>query len=491
MGGIEPDSYKAFSPPREQSGAMTETNSSRSAFGPRQAEVLSGWVETVQSSPTGIGYDFTTRSADDRLAEALDAFLDDPTREHFTEVCNSLERASVMEGYIIGQWPDSLEELAAFLQEIRAAETWDDDWTEHFGSPTWLFELFTRTHATYPVVDTQTQTYLRRFGIRVDDDFESQVAGMQTFRDRYEQAVGQVTAATEYEVSLDREIDELFQLLYQFSKDDIPPRLLGVEKPVYEPLIGFEGTRYDGGRIEFDIDLVERVLAAYSEGVAADTYVDSTSLTDAQRDEFWCGSYPEGWKHEAATQVSESLFSELDATALDTDGLEDVLAAFDKGYGIIDGSIIEYLLSPQQGWRIWGDFKERTREKPEVAAAVLSRFFDPDASYVTGRLELFRWYYGDEENLRAGALMKLATGLLMLAQPNRYVMYQHSRCKAFMEDVCISGFEVDRGYNPTQYHRINAAAKELKDQLDSRLDRDATMVDVQSIFYFWKENPLN
>lgn len=469
---------------------MTEKNSSGSSLGPRQAELLTGWAETVKSSPTGIGYDFTSPSADEKLEAALDAFQDDPTRKHFTEVCNSLERASVMEGYIIGQWPDSLEDLAAFLGDIRAAETWDDDWTEHFGSATWLYEVFTRTHATHPVVDTQTQNYLRRFGIRADDDVESQLAGMQTFRDLYEQNVGAATAETDYEVSIDREIDELFQLFYQFSKDDIPPRLLGLEKPVYEPLIGFEGTRHDGGRIELDIDLVERALEAYSEGIAAGAYDAESTLTDTQRDEYWCGSYDESWKHEAARKVNESLFAEMDATSLDADDLEDVLAAFDRGYGIIDGSIIEYLLGPQQGWRIWGAFKERTREHPERAAAVLSRFFDPDASYVTGRLALFQWYYGDEDSLRTGALMKLATGLLMLAQPDRYVMYQYSRCKAFFDDVCLSDFEVETGYNPTQYHRINAAAEELRDQLDPHLDRDATMADVQSIFYFWKDQPL-
>lgn len=470
---------------------MTEKNSDGSSLGPRQAELLTGWAQTVKSSPTGIGYDFTSPPPEKDLEKALDAFQVEPTREHFTAVCRSLERASVLEGYIIGQWPDSLEELAAFFQEIREAETWNEDWTEQFGSATWLFELFTRTHTTYPVVDTQTQNYLRRFGIRVDDDFESQLAGMQKFRDIYEQEVGQVTEGTDYEVSIIREMDELFQLFYQFSKDDIPPRLLGHEKPVYEPLIGFEGTRNDGGRIELDIDLVERVLEAYSEGINAGAYDAASSLTDTERDEFWCGSYDEGWKHEAAAKVSTSLFSEMDVTALDTDDLEDVLAVFDSGYGIIDGSVIEYLLGPQQGWRIWGAFEDRTRENPDVAAAVLSRFFDPDASYVTGRLELFRWYYGDEENLRTGALMKLATGLLMLAQPDRYVMYQYSRCKAFFDDVCISGFEVETGYNPTQYHRINAAAGELREQLDPRLDRDATMADVQSIFYFWKDHPLN
>lgn len=469
---------------------MDKDTLGNSRLGPRQRELLDGWRQTVASTGSGVGYDFTAPSTRDVLEDALDTFEAEPSRENFKDVCGSLERASVMEGYVVGQWPESLEDLASLLREVEQAESWNVRWTENFRSDTWLFEVFTRTHDAYPVVDTQSQSYLRRFGIRVDDEFQSQLEGMESFRDRYEDVVGHVTEDTEYESSINREIDELFSLLYHFSRDDIPPRLLGRDKPVYEPLIGFSGTHHDGGRIELDIDLLEKVASTYSKGRNKGKYQAEADISESDRRDLWCVSHDEGWKHTAARDVSSKLSDEIGFTELEPSDIEDLLNIYDEGYGVVNGPIIEKLLGPQQGWRIWDDFKERTRENPEVAAAVLSRFFDPDADYITGRLDLFRWYYEDDDNLRTGALMKLATGLLMLARPSEYVMYQYSRCKAFFGDVCISGFEVDQGFNPAQYHRINAAATEIQKELDEHMNEDATMTDVQSIFYFCKDEPL-
>lgn len=459
-------------------------------LGPRQRELLEGWRTTVRASPTGIGYDLTAPDPRIALEAALDDVRAEPTSDIFADLWATLRRTTTAYAYVIGKWPESIADLAAFLAEVSDAEAWDPEWTDVLRSPTWLFEVFTRTHDELPVVDTQTQTYLRRFGIRVDDDFRSNLNGMRRLQRAYEAVVGHVTAGTDYEVPVTRELDELFALLHAFPKAELPPRLLGRTRPVYEPLTGFEGTTHDGGRIELDVDLVERAVDAYVDGVEAGAYNIDPSLPESERRQYWCGTYDEEWKHEAAAEVSRTLRDDLDGTALSSDELERVLEVFDEGHGAVSDSVIKHLLGPRQGWRVWDAFEERTVENPENTAAVLSRLFDPEADYVTGRLDLFKWYYEDDDALRTGSLMKLATGLLMLAWPDRYVQYQYGRCKAFADDVCVSAFEVEMGYNPTQYHRINSAAASLRDRIDERIDRDATMCDVQSMFYFWGAEPL-
>jgi hypothetical protein len=459
-------------------------------FGPRQQELLEGWRTTVQASPTGLGYDFTAPAPKERLDTRLNEFIAEPTKETLAELWQTLHRTTVSYGYILGQWPESLDELARFLDRVRHAKEWNSTWNEPIRSTSWLYELYSRTHDSIPVIDTFTEQYLRRFGIRVDDDFDSQRRGMERFRAGYEETIGHITAETDYTVSLTREIDELFALIHEFSKADLPSILVGQAKPVYEPLIGFEAKSHDGGRIELDIDIIERVVEQYAAGVKAGAYGIDESLPEDQQRHYWCGHFTKKWKHDAADAVSDVLRGEIDGTALEPSNLDRLLAVFNEGHGVIDQPIIEYLLGPQQGWRVWGQFKERTRENEAVAAAVISRFFDYEADYVTGRLELFRWYYENDDSLRTGSLMKLASGLLMLAWPKRYVMYQYQPCKAFFSDVSVNSFEVDTGYNPTEYHRINAAAERIRERLDNQLSREATMCDIQSIFYFWNKNPL-
>lgn len=459
-------------------------------LGPRQQELLEGWRRTVQTAPSGLGYDFTRSPVRVDLESAIDTFVAEPSSERFSDFWDTLTRTTTPYSYVLGKWPGSIESLAEFLDEVRTATTWDPGWASEFRSPTWLYELFSRTHDTYPVIDTHTQTHLRRFGIRISDDFQGHIDGMERFQTAYEATVGHVTADTAYEVPITRELDELFGLLHQFDPAELAPRLLGRETPVYEPLIGFAATSHDGGQIELNIDLVETVIDAYVEGVEAGAYGIDPDLPEAEREAHWCGTYDEQWKHEAAESVSTVLRDEVDGTALSSEDLDRVIEVFDEGHGVISAPVIQYLLNPRQGWRVWDAFKERTQARPENAAAVLSRFFDPEAAYVTGRLDLFDWFYGDGEDLHAGALMKLATGLLMLAWPERYVLYQYGRCSSFFDDVCVSAFEVETGYNPAQYHRINVAAEELRLRVDERLSRPATMCDIQSIFYFWHDEPL-
>lgn len=464
----------------------------RPRLGPRQQELLDGWRTTVQHAPSGIGYNFTAPDPRVGLEAALDEFRDDPTTDTFAALWETLRRTTTPYGYILGKWEGSIDDLAAFLHEVRLADEWHSDWADLLRSPTWLFELFSRTAPHLPVVDTQSQTSLRRFGIRVGDDFPSSLEGMRRFQRAYEDTIGHVTADTEYEVPITRELDELFALLHEFPKTDLPSYLLGRDKPVYEPLTGFAGTTHDGGPIELDVDLVETAVDAYAEGIEAGAYNVDPALSESERSQYWCGNYDEEWKHDAARAVSDTLHGQLDGTALSTADLNRVLDVFDEGHGAVSDSVIKYLMGPRQGWRVWDAFEERTFELPEVSAAVLSRLFDPESAYVTGRLDLFEWHYEDDDALRVGALMKLATGLLMLAWPDRYVQYQYGRCKAFFDDVCVSGFEVETGYNPIQYHRINEAATRLRDRIDERIaiNRPVTMCDVHSLFYFWGAESL-
>ncbi|WP_255197771.1 hypothetical protein [Halorarius litoreus] len=479
---------------------MTNTGDSTDAatdhrFGPRQRELLDGWAKTVSKAASGVAYDFTTPDPRETLLADFQTFRSSPSKEAFYSFWSTdgLQRTTVFGAYILNQWDGDVSDLASFLTTVREADTWDPEWADLIASESWLFEFFSRTTPELPVVDSQTQSLLRKFGLRVGGDFNSSLAGMEAFTEAYRAHVGHATASTDHEVSIRCEIDELFELILGWSNEDLAPRLLGRSKPVYEPLIGWEGTADDGGRIEFDTDLVDRALAEYAAGVAAGAYGEGDS--DGEYDAYWCGNYEEAWTHQAAAAVSNALTSELDGTDLSPDDLERVIEVYDTGHGVISSPVIEYLLGGR-GWATWGPFKDHTREHSETAALVLSRLFDHEWSYVTGRLDVFRWFYEDAENLSAdGTLMRLATGLLMLAAPDDYVMYQYSRAKSFFADVCVSEFTVDTGFDTTQYHHINVAAAELRDRLqdhfdDRAIERRATMVDIQAIFYFWHENPL-
>lgn len=464
-------------------------------FGPRQRELLDGWAKTAHQSASGVAYDFTSPDPRESLLTAFENFRSSPSKESFYDLWGSegLRRTTVVGGYILNQWPGDLTDLASFLEEVHEADIWRPDWADRIASESWLFEFFSRTTSNLPIVDSQSQSLLRKFGLRVDSDFESSLAGMEAFTESYRAHVGQATATTDHEVPVRREIDELFELILGWSNEELAPRLLGRSTPVYEPLVGWEGTTKDGGRVEFDTDLVDRALAAYAAGVAAGAYGEG--IGDGDRDTYWCGNYDEAWTHQAAAAVSNALNSDLDGTDLSPDDLEHLIEVYDAGHGVVSSPVIEYLLGGR-GWATWGPFKEHTREHPETAALVLSRLFDREWSHVTGRLDVFKWFYQDANQLSGdGTLLRLATGLLMLAAPDDYVMYQYSRAQSFFEDACVSEFTVDTGFDTTQYHYINEAAGELRDRLQDHFDdrevqRPATMVDIQAIFYFWHDEPL-
>jgi len=190
---------------------MTET------LDPRQRDMLSAWRAAASTTATGPDFDLTSDRHTARLKERVEAFVDNPTDRTFETLWSS----STFRGAVVGgpavvrrSW-ESVEEFAAFIAEIRDADSYDPDWEEQFVTASMVWELYGRLHPERdPIVSGDACQGLRAFGYETIHSFEDGREAMVTFREDYESVVGHATAGTDHEVPLWDEIETFLHLVH-------------------------------------------------------------------------------------------------------------------------------------------------------------------------------------------------------------------------------------------------------------------------------------
>lgn len=440
-------------------------------LGPRQREILEGWGSVVAESPAGAGYDLGNLDRSERFRDRLETFVQSPTEERF-EACWSPEHldAALVGGapYVRNAWDGSHTDLAALLDTIRSASTYDAAWEESFPGTFAVWEVFTRTHPECVVLTTQTVEGLRRFGFDRPQSFGDARESVDEFAGQYAELVGHATAGTPHEVHVTEEIETLLRLLSNVSDAELQQEVTGERRALYRPLIT-DGPGYWGGKVAFgslDALLDEYVLARES------------GRLDEEDTDGWGGDHWETWKWAYVHDyVHVEVLPDYTITTLKPGEVVEFLDRLDRAVGLSD-KIPTFLLGGKWGGILWNAFVEYSQEHPDRAATVLSDLFD-ESLYIATRLDGFQAVYGHLTD-SPGQLLSLVTFLLLSVYPDHYVMYKYGKFSTFFE--ATSDYSVGSGFDTDQYWILNEACRHLVDRLEER-DVDASMLDAHSLIW--------
>ncbi|NUC73031.1 hypothetical protein HTZ84_12030 [Haloterrigena sp. SYSU A558-1] len=439
----------------------------------------------MDAHSTGPRYDVTSPTRSERYRNHLETFVSDPTESNFEALWTEEALAAATEWHaatILNLWPESIAELASFLNELRTAKEYDADWEDRANWGLVIAELYTRTTSEHPIVSDQARRGLRKFGVEPATEFENLRDQLASFRDVYLDVAGHVTASNETPLPVYEEIDQLFTLVTTATADAIAAEETGPRGDLYAALRGYPAaSTKDRGPIEIDFEAATPAINGHVVARQNNAYAD----TDI---EHWAGKHYETWKWDFAEYVSEQVAASYTLDDLAADDVEPFFDAFWANAdeytdtGTLSTPVPQYLLGR------WGvvqlqDFQATCLDDPEEAAAVLSMLFDED-KHLVERLRRFHTF-AVSDDVSDGNLLRIATTLLMGAYPDEYVNFQYERFDTFFT-ACSNLDSLDTGFDARQYYRIVLACRDLRDAMRKELP-DASMLDVHTLIRLYQD----
>ncbi|EJN57786.1 hypothetical protein HSB1_38710 [Halogranum salarium B-1] len=379
---------------------------------------------------------------------------------------------------------DSVTDLAATIEEMNTAETYDSVWESKFlATPCW--ELYGRLHPERePIVNSECSVGLKKMGFDKPRSYAMAREQWATFEEVYKAEIGYVTAGTAHEVPLSHEMSEFLEFVATTPEDEIT-EILGASTDTHIPIIGWETEARRETEIQFDrlAEHIEGYVTAKLEG----------GLDENGPKELWSRGFWESWKDDLCKHIEDNVEPAYDLTNLEPNQVEPLITEFERS-DWLSKPIPPWMLGGQQGGILWSHFKKRSVAEPEQSAKVLSYLFDEDIE-IDLRLDRFAKFYR-EERTSPGQLISLPTLLLMFVYPRTYVFYKWGLMNTFFE--AFSDYSVDTGFKTAQYERLNRSLRNevlpmIEDELQSRNSDDEmeiTMLDVHSLLYILNKKYL-
>ena len=445
---------------------------SNRSIGPRRAALLEAWAAHVQTTSSGPGFDLTETNRTRRTQERAAAFLDEPAESKFRELWSHETLADAVIGgpELALSHSGGIEEVAATIDDIWTASTYDPTWESTFPVDTAVWELYGRLHPeSAPIIYSECTRGLEDMGYARPATFHEAERVWNDFKCVYDKHAGHATSGTAHEVPCNHEISEFLRFVATQDDDDIADQLLADE---YRPLVGWR----ECWPIEADI-----TITGHSSHI--DGYVEAKQkggLKQDGRDDLWNRGYWESWKDAYRNHVETVVKPKYDLTTLTSEDIKPLLDDLTEST-TLSTPVPAYMLGGRQGGILWSGFKKRSLEAPTEAAATLSCLFNDD-DHVALRLDRFGTFYGELDD-GGGQLLSLATILLTFVYPREYILYRWGLMSTFFGE--FADYKVRTGFNTDQYWKLNVACKrQLLAELDPHFD-DASMLDVHTLLYVY------
>jgi 5-methylcytosine-specific restriction protein B len=151
------------------------------------------------------------------------------------------------------------QELADLIEEILNAEAYDESWQSRLGARRTLWELFGLLKIEkYPIINGSAERGLEFFGYETPEDYNGAVEQFEAFKEEYRKEVGHVTAGTDYEVSLNYEIDQLLNVIDKVSSGDPETEPYDAAATLYQRVLEANAKEEPDGPGEIVPDPTER-----------------------------------------------------------------------------------------------------------------------------------------------------------------------------------------------------------------------------------------
>ncbi len=458
---------------------------------PRAEHLLRAWGEMIAQEAEGDGFSFLSHRQQ-RFENRLNTFLDRPT-EHTLEVVWSKDSFVAADNPHITVFLapyDDIDEVAMFLDELCHESEYNPDWEDTLIWKHALWELYTRTTPSTPgILSTEAIKGLRWFGIDIGGGFDGHLSSLAGFREYYTDVVAHPTGGTPHEVPIRIELEQLFHAIKELDQDAIATNLKTEYGDFYRLLYG--GSDITEGRTD-PVQLVDigPLVSAYAYGKMNGAY-DAEGIGKYYGGEnFW-----ETWKETYCTYVDETIREEFTLTELEPEDVQPLFSKLtDTDATDLSSSVVKYLMGGRWGQYVWNDIEDYFVENPDEGSAVLSEFFDISKHEVP-RLQAFREHtihITDTEGRSPGSIERMATSLLMVAEPDKNIGLPPSKTATFVEaKTTLEDYK--SGFRPIQYGVIIPALRTLRDEIQLALDtlkadQSASMLDVHNLIWMYEES---
>lgn len=439
-------------------------------------EVLELWGEVASRYESDSEFKFDlNRQLNEDLEARLADFLDNPNEENFREMWDLLHSAK-MKGNatnILKRWEGDLVELASLIEEIRDAETYDPEWEERYPARKTLWEFYGRLHIDdSPILNTADIKGLEFF-------FPDLSAGsyleykevFERFRPIYEDVVGYATAGSDHEVTLNQEIDQLFNVIHKSDFESIADTSRADCKALYRTVIGW---KFSAGELDIESGEVSAVVTDYVEATESESY------------------NPNLWKWDYASEVQTTLLEDYDLQQFAPEDVGAVLDALDVSPADLSQKSNEEttpvlsLLTAEKGGEeadttAWERFKTTGADHRRATADALAVLFDEE-KHVTRRLAAFHESCREmDAEFDPERLLTLASALLMSVHSERYVCYDRPLLQRLFGRV--DGPALEEGFDPHQYWLVNEFCAQLLPSVSEQVD-DESMIYIHDLATF-------
>jgi 5-methylcytosine-specific restriction protein B len=217
-------------------------------------EVLEKWQQVVRKTASASHFKLDREYRPSEATERAENFISNPSESAFTRLWDPLHSAQrrgaaskIYEKWNNGGRTD--DELADLIREIHESESYNPNWQGELGARKTLWELFGFLHIDdYPIINNCAQNGLAFFGYDCPSDYEGSAEAFNEFRDNYESVVGHATAGTEYEVPINFEIDQLFNVIDKLKESDVEDDIDEDVKQLYQLVL--DGREAENGEVE-------------------------------------------------------------------------------------------------------------------------------------------------------------------------------------------------------------------------------------------------
>ena len=214
---------------------------------PYTEKILKLWKGSLEKQPEGVHFKTSSRYAEiKKMKEEVRDFVYNPTEENFRKFWNeeyiyAAQRAACAENV----WKSNDSEiLVRTLSEMLDSEEFREEWVENVkNARKVLWELFGLLHIEkVPPINSCTKNGLDFFGYPVKEDYEYLLSKFNAFKEEvYMEKVGHITAGKDYEIPINLEIDQFFNVIDKVKgpnlKDDLKEAHTEEERLLYETVL--------------------------------------------------------------------------------------------------------------------------------------------------------------------------------------------------------------------------------------------------------------
>lgn len=223
-------------------------------------EVLHLWKRVLESQSSGVKFSTIQRHKEHQnMRKDAESFVKNHSSDTFTEFWDKMDAAQRVARAKNVWEANSLDTLVEVINEMIENSDFKQEWVEKVNSARrTLWELFGIFHIkNTPLLNNCSERGLEFFGLEVLDKYEDVLSNFEKFRDEiYLEEIGHITKGLNYEVPINLEVDQLFNVVDKTDEKSLKKAKTEEEKKLYKTVLKLKEMSDKDIKIEEDVSKI-------------------------------------------------------------------------------------------------------------------------------------------------------------------------------------------------------------------------------------------